>query len=300
MADLIRVAAVQAEPAWLQLAVGIEQTIGLIEDAAAGGAQLVAFPETFLPGYPWWLWLNAVDWGSEFRGRYLANAMTRGGPELRAIAHAARRTGMWVALGFAERADTDLFMTQVLVSPAGRMEFARKVRPTALERELFRAGTEPPVVYDTELGRIGMLAGADHLCPRRRVDLWWEQIHIAAWSGFTVYHEDDGAGVTAVNSTVSADYARASRAVVVAPTALVPMTGWEVVDARSPEYRLLSGGGGVARVLGPDGLDLVEPLPAGSAGVLFAEVELAPEPGPGDQAAEFRSGPAERSRRSPL
>jgi len=59
MQQTVRVAAVQAEPAWLDLAAGVDQVISLIGEAAAGGARLVAFPETFIPGYPWWIWLDS-------------------------------------------------------------------------------------------------------------------------------------------------------------------------------------------------------------------------------------------------
>ncbi|MFD3705057.1 nitrilase-related carbon-nitrogen hydrolase [Nocardia sp. NPDC058658] len=274
MAIRIRAAAVQAEPAWLYLPAGVAQTIGFIEDAGAGGAQLVAFPEVFLPGYPWWLWLNAVDWGSEFRSRYLANAMTRDGAEMTAIADAAQWAGVWVVLGFAERVGDEVYMAQAIVSPAGLVQVSRKQWPTQLEREVFADGVVPSVVYHTELGRVGVLGGADHLCPDRRVDLWREQVHVAAFSGFTVYHEVGDDIVVAVNSTVAEQYARDSGTVVIAPTALVPMTGWSVVDARSPEHLLLSGGGGVARILGPDGRDLVRPLPPGKPGLLFADIEL--------------------------
>ena len=59
MQETVRVAAVQAESAWLDLAAGVDKVVGLIGAAAAGGARLVAFPETFLPGYPWWIWLDS-------------------------------------------------------------------------------------------------------------------------------------------------------------------------------------------------------------------------------------------------
>ncbi|MFI1240392.1 nitrilase-related carbon-nitrogen hydrolase [Nocardia salmonicida] len=271
MSIRIRAAAVQAEPAWLHLPAGVAQTIGFIEDAGAGGAQLVAFPEVFLPGYPWWLWLNAVDWGSEFQSRYLANSMTRDGAELQAIADAAQWAGVRVVLGFAERAGDEVYMAQAMIGPDGQVRVARKQWPTPLEREIFADGVGPSAVYHTELGRVGVLGGADHLCPDRRVDLWREQVHVAAFSGFTVYHEV-GDDLIAVNSAVAEQYARDSGVVVIAPTALVPITGWSVVDARSPQHLLLSGGGGVARILGPDGLDLVRPLPPGKSGLLFADL----------------------------
>ncbi len=272
MSIRFRVAAVQAEPAWLHLPAGVAQTIGFIEDAGAGGAQLIAFPEVFLPGYPWWLWLNSVDWGSEFQSRYLANAMTSDGAEMTAIAAAAQWAGVRVVLGFAERAGDEVYMAQAMVSPDGQVQVTRKQWPTPLEREVFADGGAPPVVFHTDLGRIGVLGGADHLCPDRRVDLWREQVHVAAFSGFTVYHEVSDDIVVAVNSTVSEQYAREGGVPVIAPTALVPMTGWSVVDARSPEHLLLSGGGGVARILGPDGRDLVRPLPSGTSGLLFADL----------------------------
>lgn len=52
----IRVAVTQAEPAWLDLSAAVEKTVQLIEEAAKGGAKVVAFPETWIPGYPIWIW----------------------------------------------------------------------------------------------------------------------------------------------------------------------------------------------------------------------------------------------------
>jgi aliphatic nitrilase len=53
----------QAEPRRLDLAAGVDQVVELIAEAGRGGADLVAFPETFLPGYPWWSWPDSSDWG---------------------------------------------------------------------------------------------------------------------------------------------------------------------------------------------------------------------------------------------
>ncbi len=66
MSGTVRAAAVQAEPRWLDLDAGVQQVVELIAAAAAaGGADLVAFPETFLPGYPWWIWLDSPAWGMQ-------------------------------------------------------------------------------------------------------------------------------------------------------------------------------------------------------------------------------------------
>ncbi len=54
--ETVRVAVTQAEPEWLDLVKSVAKTCHLIEEAAAGGAQLVAFPECWIPGYPAWIW----------------------------------------------------------------------------------------------------------------------------------------------------------------------------------------------------------------------------------------------------
>ncbi|MEV0333043.1 nitrilase-related carbon-nitrogen hydrolase [Nocardia sp. NPDC050717] len=277
MSGRVRVAAVQAEPKWLNLAAGVEQAIELIEAAADGGAHLVAFPETFLPGFPWWMWLNSVDWGEEFLARYLANALTAEGPELRAIAYAARRRGIHVSIGFAERSGREVYMSQAIVDADGEISIARKGEPTGLERTVFRgAEDESLLVRDTALGRIGVLGGADHLRPalRARLQEEREQIHVAAWSGFTVYYGEGKEWGPELNTSASVRYAMDGATYVLAPVAVVPVAGWEVVDARLPDRRLLRGGGGVTRIFGPGGLELAPPLDEGVEGLLFADLDL--------------------------
>ncbi|PHM39144.1 aliphatic nitrilase [Xenorhabdus mauleonii] len=68
-----RVAAVQAAPIFLDLEATLEKTISLIESAADHGAKLIAFPETWIPGYPWFIWLDSPLWGMQFLKQYHDN-----------------------------------------------------------------------------------------------------------------------------------------------------------------------------------------------------------------------------------
>lgn len=300
----VRVAAVQAEPKWLNLSAGVEQTIELIDEAADGGAHLIAFPETFLPGFPWWMWLNSVDWGEEFLARYLSNSLAVDGPELRAIAYAARRKGIHVSIGFAERSGREVFMSQALIDVSGEITVARKGEPTGLERTVFSAGDDRLLVRDTEHGRIGVLGGADHLRPalRARMQEEREQIHIAAWSGFTVYYGEGKEWGPELNTAASVRYAMDNSAYVIAPVAVVPVAGWEVVDARLPDRRLLRGGGGVSRIFGPGGLELAPPLVEGEEGLLFADLDItrAVRPAPVVHGDTFRVPSGRVARREPV
>ena len=53
---VVKAAVVQAEPEWLDLQASVEKTCRFIGDAANGKAQIVAFPELWVPGYPGWIW----------------------------------------------------------------------------------------------------------------------------------------------------------------------------------------------------------------------------------------------------
>ncbi len=86
-----KAAVVQAEPVWLDAGATIDKAIGLIGQASAGGADLVAFPETWVPGYPWWIWLGAPAWGMQFVQRYFENSVVVGEEPLARVQAAAGR-----------------------------------------------------------------------------------------------------------------------------------------------------------------------------------------------------------------
>ena len=120
VSQIIKVAAVQAAPAFLDLEKGVDKTIELIAAAAAGGARLIAFPECWLPGYPWWAWLDSPAWGMQFVGRHFENCMTADGPQAQRIAAAAAAYGIWVDLGYSERCAGNLYIAQLLIHGANR------------------------------------------------------------------------------------------------------------------------------------------------------------------------------------
>jgi aliphatic nitrilase len=98
-----KVAAVQAAPAFLDLEGSVDKAVRFIGEAA--GARLIAFPETWIPGYPWWIWLGAPAWAimRGFVSRYFDNSLSYDGPEAERLRAAAKRNKMFVALGLSER-----------------------------------------------------------------------------------------------------------------------------------------------------------------------------------------------------
>ena len=78
-----KAAAVQVEPVWLDADATIEKAIGLIEEAARNDARIIAFPEVFIPGYPYWAWIGDVKWGLKFLERYHENSLELGDERMR-------------------------------------------------------------------------------------------------------------------------------------------------------------------------------------------------------------------------
>ena len=93
----------------------VEKAIKLMEQAAEADADLIGFPETWIPGYPWWIWLGPPHWGMQFAARYRRSAVRRDGAEMRALCAAAKRCGLVSVFGYAELFGGSLYMGQTIV-----------------------------------------------------------------------------------------------------------------------------------------------------------------------------------------
>jgi len=185
-------AAVQAEPVYFDALKTAEKAAALIDDAGRQGARLVAFPETWLPGYPYWIWLGSPAWGMHrFILDYHQNSPVAGGPEKEILCHAARRNGIFVVMGLSEKIGASLYMAQWFIGPDGKVVARRrKLKPTHVERSVFGEGDGSDiVVLDTPLGKLGGLCCWEHMQPLSKYAMYFqgEQIHAAAWPSVSVY-----------------------------------------------------------------------------------------------------------------
>jgi aliphatic nitrilase len=116
-----KVAVVQAAPVFLDLDATVDKTIKLIEEASAKGAKLIAFPETFIPGYPWQIWLGAPAWaiGRGFVQRYFDNSLAFDSPQAEKIRNAVKRAKLTAVLGLSERPGGTLNTPQRQIGPYG-------------------------------------------------------------------------------------------------------------------------------------------------------------------------------------
>src|SRR5438046_1965541 len=99
---IIRVAAVQATPVYMDLARTIAKSCDLIAEAAGQGAKLIAFPEAFVPGYPYWAWLDSPLNSSVHFEQLYKNSISIPGPETETLCQAASEAGAVVVIGVNE------------------------------------------------------------------------------------------------------------------------------------------------------------------------------------------------------
>ena len=273
------VAAVQAEPAWLDLEGSIAKTECLIEEAATAGASLVAFPEVWIPGYPHFLWLGTVASQMPYIARYHESSITADGSEMARIRDAARRHSITVVLGYSERDAGTLYISQIAIGPEGEVLFhRRKVKPTHVERALYGEGDGSDLtVVDSPLGRLGALSCAEHVQPLSKYAMYAqnEQVHVASWPCFGLYRGTAWALGPEINLAATQVYAFEGGTFVIAATQVISAAGVDIFATTDEQRALLLPGGGFSRIFGPDGSQISTDLDENEEGLVLAEVDLA-------------------------
>ncbi|HWV82461.1 MAG TPA: carbon-nitrogen hydrolase family protein [Hyphomicrobiaceae bacterium] len=166
----------------------VDKGISFIHEAAKAGAALVAFPESFIPGFPVWSALRAPIENHDFFRALATQSVRRDGPEVARLCAAAREHGVYVSTGISEGTDASvgcLWNSNLLIGPDGNiLNHHRKLVPTFYEKLIWANGDARGLrVVDTEIGRLGMLICGENTNPLSRYALMaeGEQVHISTY-----------------------------------------------------------------------------------------------------------------------
>lgn len=276
--ETVRVAAVQAAPVWLDREASTDKAISLIGEAASGGARLVAFGEAWLPGYPWWIWLDSPAAGVPYFLELYANAVEVPSPTTDALCAAARKHGIALVLGMNERDGGSLYCTQLVIAPDGTIAAARrKLKPTHVERTVWGEGDGSDlVVVGLPFAKVGALSCWEHLQPLSRFALFGlgEQIHVGSWPSFCLYTTLAPALGAVANQAASRSYALEGQAFVLHVCGVVDERVLDRVVDTDAKRALLGPGGGYTEIIGPDGSTLAGPLQQQEEAILYADLDL--------------------------
>jgi nitrilase len=268
-------AAIQATPVFLDREATLAKAIRLIEEVAADGCRLMAFPEAFIPGYPFWLWRNSPDDMPGLEQKAFAalwrEAIDVPGPETERLGDAARATASCVVIGVNERESAygrgTLYNSLLTFGPDGRLlGRRRKLVPTYRERTVWGQGDGSTLdVQETPFGRIGAMICWENYMPLARYHQYaqGEQVHIAVTA-------DDSPSWQSLMTTIAAE----GRVFVISVCqyfAPEQFPGHPYLGGFASESDVLNSGRSV--IVAPGGGILAGPLEGGE-GIVTAEIDL--------------------------
>lgn len=268
-----KAAAVQASPVYLNLEATVEKSVKLIKEAAGNGAKLIAFPEGFLPGYPWFAFIGHPEYTRKWYHKLYLNAVEVMGPAIQKISQAARDNQIYVCISGSEKDGGSLFLTQFWFNPQGDlMGKHRKMRVSVAERLCWGDGDASMMpVFETEIGNLGGCMCWEHQVP---LDLCAmnsqnEQVHVAAWPG---YFDDD---------ISSRYYAISTQTFVVMTSSVYSEETYTMLctdeDGTINQERLnyfKTFKQGHTAIIGPDGQPISDYVPEGKEGIAYGDIDV--------------------------
>lgn len=268
----VRAAAAQISPVLFSREDTTQKVLETIEAAAREGVQLIVFPETVVPYYPYFSFIQPPVLMGREHMRLYEEAVSVPGPVTEAVGQAAKTHGMVVVLGVNEREGGSLYNSQLIFDADGRLLLKRrKITPTYHERMIWGQGDGTGLkVLDTAVGRLGALACWEHYNPLARFALiaQHEQIHCSQFPGslvgqvfadqieVTIRHHALEAGCFVVNATAWLSEEQVAQ-----------------ISTDATLQRVLRGGCNTA-IIGPEGNHLCPAITEGE-GMAIAELDFA-------------------------
>jgi predicted amidohydrolase len=259
------IAAVQAAPVYLDRDATVDKACGLIEQAAGLGAELAVFGETWVSGYASFAaWPDHPAFAAALQ-RFVLNGVEVPSPATGALCAAARRAGIDVAIGIAERDATTqgtIYCCLLFIGREGKvLGKHRKLKPTFYERTAWGEGDGSSLrLYERPYGRLGGLNCWEHqmVLPGYALIAQGLQVHAGAWPGGTFTRQEI-----------------LSRAFAMQAAAYVVMAGGLLREEDIPGdlREIVRPLNGHSAIIGPDGDLLAGPL-LKEEGILTAKANL--------------------------
>ncbi len=274
-----KAAAVQTSPVFLNVEKTIEKAISFIKEARSNGAQLIAFPEVFVAGYPYWNWIMTPVQGSKWYEQLYKNSVAVTDESMKPLFQAAKNFNMHVVIGINERGDSygEIYNTNLIIDNTGTLIGKhQKLVPTWAEKLTWTSGDGSSLkVYKTEIGPIGTLACGENTNTLARFTLLsqGELIHIANYISLPVAPPDYNMA-EAIKIRAAAHSFEGKLFTIVSCSTISK----EIMDILKPdvsniEELLTRKSSAFSGIIGPNGAVVGEPL-IDDEGIVYADIDL--------------------------
>lgn len=277
---VFKAATVQTAPVFLNVSATVDKAIRLLTEAASNGAKLIAFPEVFIAGYPYWNWIMTPVQGSKWYERLYKNAVPANHPEILRLCEAAKANGINVVIGMNERGDSlgEIYNTNLIISHQGEIIGKhRKLVPTWAEKLTWTSGDGSSLkVYPTDVGPLGTLACGENTNTLARFTLLaqGELIHVANYISLPVAPPDYNMAEAIKIRAAAHSFEGKLFTIVSCSTISKEIMDAMKEDVPNAEELLTRTQSAFSGFIGPNGAVIGEPL-IDDEGIVYAEIDLA-------------------------
>src|SRR6476620_2496438 len=275
-----KAAAVQTSPVFLNVEKTVDKAISFIAEAHSNGAQLIAFPEVFIAGYPYWNWIMTPVQGSKWYEQLYKNSVAINDPAILRICEAAKANAMHIVIGINERGDSygEIYNTNLIIDNRGNLIGKhRKLVPTWAEKLTWTSGDGSSLkVYKTEIGPIGTLACGENTNTLARFTLLsqGELIHIANYISLPVAPPDYNMAEAIKIRAAAHSFEGKLFTIVSCSTVSKEIMDAMKADVPNAEELLTRKNSAFSGIIGPNGAVVGAPL-IDEEGIVYADIDLA-------------------------
>ncbi|MDI1318080.1 carbon-nitrogen hydrolase family protein [Flavobacterium sp.] len=274
-----KAAAIQTSPVFLNVEKTIDKAISFVKEATSNGANLVAFPEVFVAGYPYWNWIMTPIQGSKWYEQLYKSAVKVDDVEMQPLFQAAKDHNCHIVIGINERGASygEIYNTNLIIDNNGKLIGKhRKLVPTWAEKLTWTSGDGSSLkVYNTEIGPIGTLACGENTNTLARFTLLsqGELIHIANYISLPVAPPDYDMA-EAIKIRAAAHSFEGKLFTIVSCSTISK----EIMEALKPdvpnvEELLTRKNSAFSGIIGPNGAVVGQPL-IDDEGIVYADIDL--------------------------
>jgi predicted amidohydrolase len=270
-----RAAAVQESSVWMDRAGSTEKVIALLRQAAHGGANIIAFPESFVPGFPYWVFSLPLNQSMNWHLMLQDQAVDMDGPEVAAIAKTCRELGVVAVVGVTEREAGrlgTLYNTNIVFGADGTiLGKHRKLIPTVSEKQAWAGGDGSTLsVFPTQYGGLGTLCCGENINTLARFALldMGERIHVANFPSVALLGGEFSDDTEFVLSVAPHAYEGKLFSIGVMEFGTPDVAARLGIPFPEKSYNCVSG------IMGPTGTWVSEPL-RGKPGIVYGDCDMA-------------------------
>jgi aliphatic nitrilase len=275
----VRLAAIQHSPAFLDLEGSVDKSTRLIAEAGRNGADIVGFPEGFIPTHPLWYHFHPASSpeAQGFSKRLAENSIVVPGPEVDALCKAARAAATFVVMGCCEREAGrlgTLYNTLLFIDAAGNLLGRhRKLVPTLGERLVHARGdAEGLRAFPINAGVMvsGLMCGENsNALAAYALDAQGTNVHVASWPS----HFQLGANISDIVQMVTRALAYQMKAFVINAVSTINDEMFRTLPVTDVHRAYMAQQGRGSSIIGPSGEFLAGPM-GNEDGILYADVLL--------------------------